>query len=240
MNELRVIEHKNQRVLTTAQLAEAYNTEENNIRKNYSNNQERFVEGVHFYLLKGDDLAAFKRVVNNFHEPLKYTSQLILWTHKGASRHCKMLDTDEAWAQFDVLEETYFKAKEMFTVPKTLPEALRYAAELAEINERQKPLVAFAETVAITKRSILIREMAKLCCKDGIEIGERRLYKKLREWKLIFPYKNEPYQKYIDCGYFEVNEGVHETSSGHDTHTTMRVLPKGQIYIINRLKEEAA
>lgn len=31
------------------------------------------------------------------------------------------------------------KAREMFTIPKTLPEALRYAAELAEKIEQDKP-----------------------------------------------------------------------------------------------------
>ena len=34
---------------------------------------------------------------------------MYLWTLKGANRHCKILDTDKAWQQFDVLEETYFK-----------------------------------------------------------------------------------------------------------------------------------
>ena len=33
---------------------------------------------------------------------------LYLWTHRGASRHCKILDTEKAWEQFDNLEESYF------------------------------------------------------------------------------------------------------------------------------------
>ncbi len=38
---------------------------------------------------------------------------LYLWTERGANRHCKILDTDRAWEQFDNLEETYFRVKEI-------------------------------------------------------------------------------------------------------------------------------
>jgi phage antirepressor YoqD-like protein len=87
-------------------------------------------------------------------------------------------------------------------------------------------------------KSLLIREVAKLISKQGILMGERRLFQKLRDWKLIFSGKNEPYQEYIDRGYFEVSQGVRETEKGNFTWLTMRVTPKGQMYIINRLKKE--
>ena len=151
-----------------------------------------------------------------------------------------MLDTDKAWEQFELLEETYFKTKEMFEVPKSLPEALRYAAELAEKIEQDKPLVEFATTASQATNSILIRELAKICCKDGVETGEKRLYRKLREWGVMMPYSTEPYQQFVDKGYFEIVERVVRTNSGLETKSTTRVLPKGQIYIMNRLKGEAA
>ncbi|REJ29257.1 phage antirepressor [Caldibacillus debilis] len=112
----------------------------------------------------------------------------------------------------------------------------RLAAE--QTLEKQKPLVSFAETCMASDKSLLVREVAKLISKQGIHIGERRLYQKLREWKLIFPGKNEPYQEYIDRGYFEISQGVKETEKGSFTWLTMRVTPKGQMYIINRLKKE--
>lgn len=109
---LTVLTNNNERVLTTKQLAEVYETKENNITKNFSNNKNRFIEGKHYYLLKGDELKEFKRVVNDIHDPsIKFASVLILWTEKGASRMCKILDTDKAWDQFEVLEETYFNVK---------------------------------------------------------------------------------------------------------------------------------
>ena len=53
------------------------------------------------------------------------------------------------------------KARQMFEIPKTLPEALRKAAELAEELEKQKPKVLFADSVETSKNSVLINELAK-------------------------------------------------------------------------------
>ncbi len=104
--------------------------------------------------------------------------------------------------------------------------------------KQQQPLVAFAETCMTSEKSLLVRELAKLCTKQGIVTGEKRLWQKLRDWKLVFANKNEPYQEYVERGYFEIAQGVKETSKGSFTWLTMRVKPKGQAYIINRLKNE--
>lgn len=113
MNQLQIIEHEGIRVLTTQQLAENYETTENNIKQNFKRNKERFVEGRDYYLLKDKDLKAFKDLVTNSHLVNPRTPQLYLWTERGANRHSKILDTDRAWRQFDVLEETYFKVKKL-------------------------------------------------------------------------------------------------------------------------------
>lgn len=113
------------------------------------------------------------------------------------------------------------------------------ARKLAETKlVKQQPLVNFAETCMATEKSLLVRELAKLISKEGILIGERRLYQKLREWKLIFQNKNEPYQEYVDREYFTISQGVRTSSSGSHTWLTMRITPKGQMYIIDRLKKE--
>ena len=57
-------------------------------------------------------MRGFKNLVNDIDLVAKGTSQLYLWTERGANRHCKILDTDKAWEQFDNLEETYFKVKQ--------------------------------------------------------------------------------------------------------------------------------
>ena len=63
MNELKIVEHQNQRVLTTQQLAESYGTSAMVISKNFTRNKERYQEGKHFYKLQGKDLAEFKKRV---------------------------------------------------------------------------------------------------------------------------------------------------------------------------------
>lgn len=125
-------------------------------------------------------------------------------------------------------------------IPQNFADALRLAADQAEMLERQKPLIAFAEQCAKSETALLVREVAKIASDEGVTIGEHRLWKALREWGLIFPNKNEPYQSFIDRGYFEVTQGCHENAGGTFLHTTTRVMPKGQIYIINRLKKERA
>ena len=117
---LTVVEHESQRVLTTAQLAEAYGCTTENIKKNFQYQKSRFVEGKHYFKLEGEELKKFKDnwvtksylVENNGkYSPLvgKNAKMLILWTKRGAARHCKMLDTDKAWEVFDELEDNYFK-----------------------------------------------------------------------------------------------------------------------------------
>lgn len=117
MQELKTIEYANQRVLTTQQLAEVYETDVKNIQMNFKRNKHRFIEGNHYHLLKGEDLKTFKNSPTLSGSVDKHATQLILWTEKGADRHCKILDTNKAWEQFDNLEETYFRVKERAVIP---------------------------------------------------------------------------------------------------------------------------
>lgn len=112
MNNLVPIEFKSQRIMTTEILSEEFGTDKKNIQMNFSNNQSRFVEGKHYYKLEGQTLKDFKESLPNIiGEPLKYAPQLILWTDRGAARHAKILDTDEAWEVYEALEENYFNPK---------------------------------------------------------------------------------------------------------------------------------
>ncbi len=73
---------------------------------------DRFEEGKHYYLLTGSKLKEFKRLVTISHLVSKYTSQVILWAERGAARMSKIVDTNEAWAFFEKLEDSYFRQKE--------------------------------------------------------------------------------------------------------------------------------
>lgn len=110
---LNVVEYKSVPVLTTTQLAEFYGTDQNNIQMNFTRNTERFIEGKHFFKLQGDELKQFKNLPTVSGLVDKRSSHLILWTEKGAARHAKILDTEQAWEVFEQLEDCYFAVKEM-------------------------------------------------------------------------------------------------------------------------------
>ncbi|MBF9538525.1 phage antirepressor Ant, partial [Escherichia coli] len=55
----------------------------------------------------GDDLKNL-RVTFSYLQISPKTRSLILWTERGAARHAKMLETDQAWEVFEKLEDCYF------------------------------------------------------------------------------------------------------------------------------------
>ncbi|MEK4220000.1 phage regulatory protein/antirepressor Ant [Bacillus sp. FSL L8-0222] len=112
--------------------------------------------------------------------------------------------------------------------------------QLEQTLKIQEPLVNFAQSCMASERSMLVRELAKLACKNGIVIGEKRLFQKLREWKMIMANRNEPYQEYIERGYFEIAQGVRQVNGTPKSWLTMRITPKGQAFIINKLKKQQA
>lgn len=111
MKQLIPIEHNNQRILTTQQIAEGYETTSDVITKNFNRNKERYEEGKHYFPLTGEEKLSFLNQ-GQFDSGLKNAQTLYLWTEKGALLHAKSLGTDQAWNTYDMLVETYFKAKE--------------------------------------------------------------------------------------------------------------------------------
>lgn len=108
MNDLKPVEKNNERVLLTSQLAKSYGTTAKVITNNFSNNKGRYIEGKHFYCLKGDELREFKNKTENF-GVAKNVNKLYLWTQKGALLHAKSLNTKKAWEVYDYLVDSYFK-----------------------------------------------------------------------------------------------------------------------------------
>lgn len=112
MNEIMKIELRGQRVLTTKQIAEAYDTDSERIKLNYRYNSERFIEGKHYIFLCGDELKEFKNQGENFSLVKNRASRLYLWTEKGALLHAKSINTDKAWEVYEYLVDFYFRVKD--------------------------------------------------------------------------------------------------------------------------------
>lgn len=118
MNELQITEYKDVRVLTTQQIAEAYETNADTITKNFNRNKERYVDGKHYICLKGEVLKDFK--ANGQIDLLPNVNTLYLWTEKGAFLHAKSLNTDTAWEVYDRLVDNYFKKQQKLLSPQEM------------------------------------------------------------------------------------------------------------------------
>ncbi|MCZ9032148.1 ORF6N domain-containing protein [Escherichia albertii] len=113
---LSPIIHNQIPVITTELLAQLYGTEPVRIRQNHHENKVRFVEGKHFFKVVGNDLKELRVALNYSQNSVSpKTRSLILWTERGAARHAKMLETDQAWDVFEKLEDCYFSQCEKNT-----------------------------------------------------------------------------------------------------------------------------
>ncbi len=247
-DEIPVLEWQGVRVVTTETLARGYGVDEANIRNNLSRNLDRFEEGKHYFLLTGLKLREFKNRVTGSYSVGKNARSLTLWTERGAARMSKIVDTNEAWAFFEKLEDSYFRQKEQqpVAIPQTLPEALRLAAELAEQKQllEQKahqlnqqlvaaaPKVDFADRVSVAK-GILIGNFAKV-----VGLKQNALFAWLRENGILIASggrKNVPFQQYINAGYFTVKEVVLDDEDGYQIRLTPQLTGKGQQWLTRKL-----
>ena len=104
--------------------------------------------------------------------------------------------------------------------------------------EEAKPAQVFAAAVSASPKSILVRGLASFLKQNGIDIGQNRLFKWLRENGFLVKNgsdKNMPTQKALDLGLFEIKEGTYINGSGENILTrTVKITGKGQIYFVNK------
>lgn len=147
-DSLPPITYKGLPVVTTEMLAKAYGCSVKNIRDNFANNRERFTEGKHFYALTNGEVKAFRDCTESFGAVVPArTRNLTLWLERGAARHAKMLNTDQAWDVFEMLEETFFR------VVKPQPTAL--TASTADDRKPLRSLVHAWAQIAGTSHTAL-------------------------------------------------------------------------------------
>ncbi|EAY7440081.1 ORF6N domain-containing protein [Salmonella enterica subsp. enterica] len=118
---LAPITHNQIPVITTELLAQLYGTKIKNISDNFLNNTTRFVVGKHFFKIEKNELREFKNRPETIGLVGKNARSLILWTERGAARHAKMLETDQAWEVFEKLEDCYFSQKQQTPTRQASP-----------------------------------------------------------------------------------------------------------------------
>lgn len=129
-------------------------------------------------------------------------------------------------------------AKALLVAKKKIDERDKIIEKQAQKIEADKPKTVFADAVSGSETSILIGDLAKLIAQNGVNIGQKRMFKWLRENGYLVKSGfscNMPTQKYIAKGYFEVKERTIQSPSGSTivTRTTF-VTGKGQIYFVNK------
>lgn len=186
-------------------------------------NEDYRAMSIKFYTAQGNESTA-----TDYEITLDMAKQLCMLqkTEKGMQYRKYFLELEKKWNSPE------------YVIKRALEFANQKIKALESKIEEQKPLVTFAETALKSKDNILVRQLAKIAKDEGIEIGEKRLYNKLRSWKIIMPNSTEPYQQYVDKGYFVVEEKPIDTPYGVKLTRTTKVTPKGQVYIIERLKAQ--
>lgn len=105
--------------------------------------------------------------------------------------------------------------------------------------KEQAPKVIFANAVETSHTNILVGDLAKILKQNGIDIGQNRLFKWLRDKKYLISRKgdsyNAPTQKAMELGLFKVKERVINEANGSTTiKKTPMVTGKGQVYFVNK------
>lgn len=130
---------------------------------------------------------------------------------------------------------------------KVMARALQIAGDklkrLESKVEADAPKVLFADAVSASKTSILVGELAKLLKQNGVDIGQHRLFRWMRENGYLIRRNgtdfNMPTQKSMDLGLFTVKETAITHSDGAVTVSkTTKVTGKGQQYFIQKFLGE--
>lgn len=151
---------------------------------------------------------------------------------KGKEIRRKLIELEKAWNSPEKV------------MARALDIAHKTIANLQIENEEMKPKAIFADAVATSDTSILIGDLAKLIKQNGADIGQKRLFERMRNDGYLIKTgtsKNMPTEKAMEKGLFEVKERVISNPDGSTRITrTTKVTGQGQIFFINKFKKELA
>ena len=209
----------------------------------FETNKEMFVEGEDY------NKCTSSTVVNNgaTRELEDYEISVLMAKHlsmmsrteKGMQIRNYLIDLEKAW---NTPEQIMARA---LKIADRQIEELKHSNMLLEQKiEADKPKTIFADAVSASKNSILVGELAKLICQNGVQIGQKRLFQWLRDKGYLMKSGsscNKPTQRYIEQGLFEIKESNIQNPDGSVRITiTTKVTGKGQIYFINKFLNKEA
>ena len=141
---------------------------------------------------------------------------------------------NKRWLELETKQPTH-------QLPQTFAEALRLAAQTQdeldaaklqiehdqEVIKTKDNLIKVSNEASVKAGEILIREFVK--SQDLVDVGEKQFYTWMRSQKIIFHDRNEPYQRWVNAGYFTYKPG--EEMHGGKFRYTMRVTPRGKVWL---------
>lgn len=144
-----------------------------------------------------------------------------------------LIDLEKAWNTPEQVMARALKLADQ-TIDK-LKEDNRF---LEKKIEDDKPKTIFADAVSTSHTSILVGDLAKLICQNGVQIGQKRLFDWMRDNGYLIKSgssRNMPMQRYVEQGLFEVKESTVQNPDGSVRVTkTTKVTGKGQVYFVNK------
>lgn len=179
-------------------------------------------------------------------EPGLYT--LILGSRKLEAKQFKRWITHEVipsirkhggYLTADKIEEALTDPDVLIQLATNLKEERAKRQQLEQQALVNKPKLLFAEAMEVSRHSILIGELAKLISQNGVEMGQKRLFKWMREKGYLIRKQGEEYnnpaQRAMNMDLFEIKKSSYINNDGSVRVTrTTKVTPKGQRYFINK------
>ena len=148
------------------------------------------------------------------------------------------------YATPDTLEKMLADPDTTIKLLETIKQERAARLALEAQAEADKPKVLFADAVSASHSSILVGDLAKLLRQNGVEIGQNRLFRFLREKGYLCSQGeryNLPTQRSMDRGWFQVKETTINQPDGSIRITrTVKVTGKGQQYFINLFLADAS
>lgn len=194
-----------------------------------------FSEGNEFFPKMGETSQSGGRPQTDYEISVDMAKQIcmIQRTPEGKEIRQYLIDLEKAW---NTPEQVMARALKL--ADKAIDELKENNRMLIADNERMKPKEIFADAVSASHTSILIGDLAKLICQNGVQIGQKRLFEWLRNNNFLIKSgtsRNMPQQRYIEQGLFEIKESNVQNPDGSVRITrTTKVTGKGQLYFVNK------
>lgn len=191
-----------------------------------------FEENIDFTSVKSSTLVnnGATRELQDYQITLDMAKEIAMLqrNEKGKEIRRKLIELEKAWNSPEKV------------MARALDIAHKTIANLQIENEEMKPKAIFADAVATSDTSILIGDLAKLIKQNGTDIGQKRLFERMRNDGYLIKKgtsKNMPTQIAMEKGLFEVKERTISNPDGSTRITrTTKVTGRGQIYFINKFK----